>query len=416
MGKEKKLMNARQHSKGRRTTTTIKFVIAGVLIVACFVWLRPGSSAATQPPLSSLPPPATAAPLYSDGVVPDACSYQNFTNDAAAHKKHLQGLLLHILSFGPRVGGSSSKGYFGVLKSLIAMMQCSAITDERQAVAPSWTLTFDNFTESTPIGMMQFTNLISTIENPFFQNGDAEPIDRTQRRHFPKFKGKKRISHLVLAAHWDSKLMHGATPFLGACDSVVPMLIVLEIMKMLSHTLATATRGDPYYHNVARNLLPETVTVMFFDGEEAFVHWQGKDHTYGSRHLASVWLQTKKMSSIDLFALLDLMGPAGLTYHDYLPSESGAFFHSLSVTEQRLRSRGRLLTSHTLFPSAHQRNPSIDDDHIHWAPYVPVLHMIASPFPRVWHTAADDASAIDLATTIDLLHIIAHGLVGFPLK
>ncbi|CUF01735.1 peptidase, putative [Bodo saltans] len=419
MSKDKKTMNARHHLKERRMTHLKKFMVALLLLGAYFVFFRASVSHNSQPsstPVADLAPvPHATATLFASGELPDACTYRNFTNDATAHKEHLHSLLSYILSFGPRVGGSSSKGYFGVLKALIAMMQCSSSRANDEQL-PEWELSFDNFTEATPVGMMQFTNLISTIENPFFQNGDAEPIDRSKRRHFPKSKGKKRLSHLVLAAHWDSKLMKGSKPFLGACDSVVPMLIVLEMMKMVSHTLRMAASGDMYHHSVARNLLPQTVTVMLFDGEEAFVHWQGKDHTYGSRHLASHWQQTNKISSIDLFALLDLMGPAGLTYHNYFPNESGAFFDSLSVTEKRLRSRGRLLTTHTSFPSASQRQPPIEDDHIHWAPYVPVLHMISNPFPRVWHTSADDESAIDLATTIDLLHIIAHGLVGFPLR
>lgn len=39
------------------------------------------------------------------------------------------------------------------------------------------------------------------------------------------------------------------------------------------------------------------------------------------------------------------------------------------------------------------------DDHIPFLQRgVPVLHLIASPFPRVWHTLADNADALDLPT------------------
>jgi hypothetical protein len=31
-------------------------------------------------------------------------------------------------------------------------------------------------------------------------------------------------------------------------------------------------------------------------------------------------------------------------------------------------------------------------------PGVNILHLIATPFPDVWHTSRDDASAIDIAT------------------
>ncbi|KAG9053085.1 hypothetical protein FS842_008704 [Serendipita sp. 407] len=41
----------------------------------------------------------------------------------------------------------------------------------------------------------------------------------------------------------------------------------------------------------------------------------------------------------------------------------------------------------------------IEDDHIPFVHRgVNVLHIIASPFPRVWHTLQDDASALDIPT------------------
>lgn len=42
---------------------------------------------------------------------------------------------------------------------------------------------------------------------------------------------------------------------------------------------------------IAASALPD-VTVLFFDGEEALVEWEGEDHTYGSRHLAQRWRET----------------------------------------------------------------------------------------------------------------------------
>lgn len=42
---------------------------------------------------------------------------------------------------------------------------------------------------------------------------------------------------------------------------------------------------------------------------------------------------------------------------------------------------------------------AIEDDHIPFVHRgVPVVHLIATPFPPVWHTIRDDASALDLPT------------------
>ena len=55
---------------------------------------------------------------------------------------------------------------------------------------------------------------------------------------------------------------------------------------------------------------------------------------------------------------------------------------------------------------------SIDDDH---KPFekkgVPIIHVIASPFPRVWHTINDNANAID-GQTVEKLNMIFRNFVA----
>jgi len=44
-------------------------------------------------------------------------------------------------------------------------------------------------------------------------------------------------------------------------------------------------------------------------------------------------------------------------------------------------------------------NFPVEDDHIPFLRRgVDILHLIATPFPKVWHTLQDDASAVDLPT------------------
>ncbi|AYU76001.1 glutaminyl cyclase, putative [Leishmania donovani] len=94
------------------------------------------------------------------------------------------------------------------------------------------------------------------------------------------------------------------------------------------------------------------ISVILFDGEEAYKHWSGDDNTYGSRHLAQRWRSTPSVmrtryaegpqslyDSVDLFALYDLMGPAGTTFSNMYPTQSGIFYAGLSQREWELRHR-----------------------------------------------------------------------------
>ncbi|KAJ1556177.1 hypothetical protein HK405_005779 [Cladochytrium tenue] len=49
----------------------------------------------------------------------------------------------------------------------------------------------------------------------------------------------------------------------------------------------------------------------------------------------------------------------------------------------------------------------VDDDH---RPFtrrgVPIVHVIPVPFPPVWHTATDDASALHIPTILDITRIM----------
>lgn len=95
-----------------------------------------------------------------------------------------------------------------------------------------------------------------------------------------------------------------------------------------------------------------TLSLVLFDGEEAFEKWAGNDHTYGSRHLARRWRAVKTMTqtrysggpqslfdSVDLFALYDLMGTAGTSFHNYFPTQSGIYYAALAQKETEQRKR-----------------------------------------------------------------------------
>lgn len=255
------------------------------------------------------------------------------------------------------------------------------------------------------------------------------------------------LRHVVLSAHWDTKL-ETTYKFLAASDSTVPMLLLLRTMKNIAaltdvvealtalYEKEAAEKGavddavpgvnalfasrseeevrakladvlSPAHHallfqyffaaplvdsrersyidfslinevaddvkqavwnaSTTRNVdvrvwldwvqhLP-AISVILFDGEEAFKQWEGNDNTYGSRHLARQWRQQRHVAgekggggggnasrydSTDLFLLYDLLGPAGTQFSNSFPTQSGVFFAELARLEGEKRRRGLL--------------------------------------------------------------------------
>lgn len=174
-----------------------------------------------------------------------------------------------------------------------------------------------------------------------------------------------------------------------------------------------------------------TLQLIFFDGEEAFKDWTATDSIYGARfahlfptmhhysttyrsflrHLAEKWATTyipphskrrllrdpspTEISMIEHLILLDLLGAPHPRVESYFP-ETGWLFDELFAAETRLGERGHLTgpalavdkyysffktrTGHEVFYGY------IGDDHVPFLSRgVSILHVISSPFPRVWH-------------------------------
>ena len=60
-----------------------------------------------------------------------------------------------------------------------------------------------------------------------------------------------------------------------------------------------------------KNALP--IELLFLDGEEAVVEWQGTDHTYGSRYYVEAARKAGSLSSIRALILVDMIGDRNLT-------------------------------------------------------------------------------------------------------
>ncbi|KAM9039176.1 glutaminyl-peptide cyclotransferase-like protein [Sarcophilus harrisii] len=255
------------------------------------------------------------------------------------------------------------------------------LEDELRALGAGWHVELDAFSAPTPLGPVAFANVIATLS------------PEAPRR-------------LTLACHLDSKLFpSGAPPFLGATDSAVPCALLLELARALDRQLGhSKNKGAPV-----------TLQLLFLDGEEALKEWGPEDSLYGARHLAQRMEQTphgsgtSEIQAIELFVLLDLLGAPDPIIKSHF-SNTAPWFKRLSSIEKRLHRLG-LLASHPREVTYFQQGPpygAVDDDHVPFLRRgVPVLHLIPTPFPAVWHTPADTEANLHPPTVHNLIRILA---------
>lgn len=265
-----------------------------------------------------------------------------------------------------------------------------------------WVVEEDRFSAQTPLAETEFVNLIATMDPPGFEESS--------------------IGRLVFAAHYDSKMLPPG--FIGATDSSVPCSILLYIAQMLSQRLPLYWEeeywADP---DGLEESTPQGIQLIFFDGEEAVKEWTDEDSIYGARHLAERWesemllpsatsSRKSRLSSIDLFVLLDLLGAKDTVIPSFFSTTHWAYNH-LAWIEELMRSHKIAQSQHGdhIFAGSRQQFQlagQIGDDHIPFLEKgVQILHAIALPFPRVWHTMEDDADHLDQKSINDLAMIFS---------
>ena len=159
------------------------------------------------------------------------------------------------------------------------------------------------------------------------------------------------------------------------------------------------------------------------------------------RALAESWEQTlhpamstyhNQLSSISLFLLLDLLGAKNPRVPSYFRTTHWAY-QQMGELEKRLRSLQQFKSSPN-HPSKRSQTASkdsgkraadepqflkdtdndkkrfmsgIEDDHVPFmARGVEVLHLIPSPFPKVWHKMTDDGEHLDIDTVADWAKLV----------
>ncbi|KAH7908762.1 hypothetical protein BJ138DRAFT_1136942 [Hygrophoropsis aurantiaca] len=268
--------------------------------------------------------------------------------------------------------------------------------------ALNWHVEEDTFTDNTPYGPKSFTNVIAT-------------------------KDPAASRRVIVSAHFDSKFFpsYPEDQFIGATDSAAPCAMMLDLAEALNPLLEHRTAAlQDGIEDDDDDMADTTLQLVFFDGEEAFKDWTDTDSVYGARHLAQRWSTSyiaphskrrllshgseTEISTIEHLILLDLLGAARPSVRSYF-SDTAWLFDAMASAERRLAESGAFTysgDSATSWPSffiprtAHEFSAGyIGDDHVPFLHKgVNILHVIPAPFPHVWHTLKDDASALDIPT------------------
>jgi Zn-dependent M28 family amino/carboxypeptidase len=271
---------------------------------------------------------------------------------------------------------------------------------------PHWEILWQNSTSTTPATgdrKLPFANIILRREPPW-----------TKRR------GPGTAGFLTLVAHYDSKITPAG--FIGATDSAAPCAMLMDVARQVDGYLdrmwAAVEQKNPEEREDGG------VQILLLDGEEAFVSWSDTDSLYGSRSLAEEWEGTvypamstfrNPLRQISLFVLLDLLGAANPAVPSYFQSTHWAY-QRMAALEGRLRQMGMLESQppdgKPFLPESGKMATQfgtafVGDDHV---PFMkrgaPVLHLIPSPFPKVWHTMDDDGDHLDIPTVKDWTRIV----------
>lgn len=240
------------------------------------------------------------------------------------------------VAFGPRPSGS-------------AALERTRKYLEEQFRTAGWTVERQTFTDPTPNGPVEFTNLIAR-----FKDADAS------------------TPRAILCAHYDTKVF-GEFRFLGANDGGSGTGALVEAARVLALEPALARR----------------VELVCFDGEEAIGEWSMTDSLYGSRHYAKNLRETKRVGQFRFGVLWDMMGDRdlGITLPPDSPNKlvRGIFAASDAVGKRE-------------YFGFFNKGSSIDDDHrpLNVAG-IPTIDLIDFEFPA-WHTAGDTLEKVSAAS------------------
>jgi glutaminyl-peptide cyclotransferase len=280
--------------------------------------------------------PAGAAWLLIAASLPAAQpSAPSFTGSRALED------VRRLVAIGPRVAGSP--GAERAREYIKTQLTSIGLNAEEQA-----------FESRTPLGPVKMINLRVQLPRPA-----ADTAGR-----------------LVIAGHYDTKLFKEFA-FVGANDGGSSAAFLIELARVL--------KGR-------RNALP--IELLFLDGEEAVIHWQEDDHTYGSRHYVNAARMDGTLKDIRALILVDMIGDRDLRIKREANSTRWLTDAIWAAAKQLKK------------PQFVEEETPIEDDHIEFLEAgVQAVDIIDLEYPA-WHTkddTLDKVSADSLQVVGDVL-------------
>jgi len=194
--------------------------------------------------------------------------------------------------------------------------------------------------DETPLGRVRMVNVVATI-----------PGARKER--------------LIIAGHYDTKLFRQFR-FVGASDGGSSAAFLIELARILKGRKS-----------------PLTIELLFLDGEEAVIEWEGNDHTYGSRHYVDAAKRDGSLAAIKALLLVDMIGDRDLRIRRDTNSTRW-------LTEAIWDAAKRLDLDETFVAETTR----VEDDHVPFllagVPAVDIIDLDYEP----WHTAKDTLDAV----------------------
>jgi hypothetical protein len=253
-----------------------------------------------------------------------------------------------LVAIGPRVAGTPAA-------------QAARDYIKKQLQAAGLAVVEQSFEASTPAGRVKMVNLRATL--PAAGAGGSK-------------------QRLVIGGHYDTKRFTDFV-FVGANDGGSSAAFLIE--------LARALKGRA-------NRIP--IELLFLDGEEAVVDWEGTDHTYGSRYYVEAARKDGTLKNIKAFVLVDMIGDKDLL----IKRETNSTPYLANAILDAARRLGRREFSSEPYP--------VEDDHLEFlAVGVPSVDLIdleyyTSSGKRAWHSeydTLDNLSASSLQAVGDVL-------------
>ncbi|MDP9324829.1 MAG: M28 family peptidase, partial [Acidobacteriota bacterium] len=220
----------------------------------------------------------------------------------------------------------------------------------KQLKAAGLTVEEQPFDATTPLGRVKMVNLRVTLPAAQAQSAAS---------------GARSAARLVIGGHYDTKRFKEFT-FVGANDGGSSAAFLIELGRALKSRA---------------NRVP--IELLFLDGEEAVVDWQGQDHTYGSRYYVEAARKDGTLKNIRAFILVDMIGDHNLVIKRE-GNSTPSLIEAIWSAAKRLNRREFV---DEIYP--------VEDDHLEFlAAHVPSVDLIDLEYSTrsgevAWHTRHD---------------------------